>query len=122
MKKVGIIAAIIIFVGALGSFGSKNTTSQSTTNIVQPTVEVRKSTVPQVNVEAPTITLAPTATPTPSPTPHIFPTATPTPVYIQPVESSPCAGASAICSDGTCSYSAHRQGTCSHHGGVAEWL
>jgi hypothetical protein len=31
-------------------------------------------------------------------------------------------GASAICRDGTYSYSAHRRGTCSHHGGVAQWL
>ncbi len=31
-------------------------------------------------------------------------------------------GASAQCSDGTYSFSAHRQGTCSHHGGVARWL
>lgn len=32
------------------------------------------------------------------------------------------AGASAICRDGTYSYSAHRRGTCSWHGGVAQWL
>lgn len=31
-------------------------------------------------------------------------------------------GASAICGDGTYSFSQHRQGTCSHHGGVDEWL
>lgn len=31
-------------------------------------------------------------------------------------------GATARCSDGTLSYSQHHQGTCSHHGGVAEWL
>lgn len=30
-------------------------------------------------------------------------------------------GASAQCSDGSYSYSQHRQGTCSHHGGVAVW-
>lgn len=30
-------------------------------------------------------------------------------------------GASAKCADGTLSYSAHRRGTCSRHGGVAEW-
>jgi hypothetical protein len=30
--------------------------------------------------------------------------------------------ASARCADGTLSYSAHRRGTCSHHGGVAEWF
>jgi hypothetical protein len=31
------------------------------------------------------------------------------------------AGATARCRDGSLSYSAHRRGTCSHHGGVAEW-
>ena len=30
-------------------------------------------------------------------------------------------GATALCNDGTLSYSAHHQGTCSHHGGVAVW-
>lgn len=32
------------------------------------------------------------------------------------------AGATAQCRDGTYSFSQHRQGTCSHHGGVASWL
>lgn len=32
------------------------------------------------------------------------------------------AGATAICRDGSYSFSQHRQGTCSHHGGVARWL
>ena len=32
------------------------------------------------------------------------------------------AGATAICWDGTFSYSAHRRGTCSGHGGVKVWL
>jgi hypothetical protein len=31
-------------------------------------------------------------------------------------------GASAQCRDGTYSFSHHRRGTCSRHGGVAEWL
>src|SRR5262249_46241805 len=35
---------------------------------------------------------------------------------------SPPPGATARCVDGTYSFSQHRQGTCSHHGGVAEWL
>jgi uncharacterized protein YgiM (DUF1202 family) len=30
-------------------------------------------------------------------------------------------GASARCRDGSYSFSRHRRGTCSHHGGVAEW-
>jgi uncharacterized protein YraI len=36
--------------------------------------------------------------------------------------NGPPAGASAQCRDGTYSFSAHRRGTCSHHGGVARWL
>jgi hypothetical protein len=35
---------------------------------------------------------------------------------------SPPPGASAQCFDGTYSFSEHRQGTCSHHGGVSSWL
>jgi uncharacterized protein YgiM (DUF1202 family) len=32
------------------------------------------------------------------------------------------AGATAVCRDGTYSFSRNRRGTCSHHGGVARWL
>src|SRR5437899_3174097 len=32
------------------------------------------------------------------------------------------AGATAQCRDGSYSFSQHRSGTCSHHGGVAKWL
>ena len=38
------------------------------------------------------------------------------------VDGSVPAGASARCGDGTYSFSTHRGGTCSHHGGVATWL
>lgn len=31
-------------------------------------------------------------------------------------------GATAVCRDGTYSFSQSRRGTCSHHGGVAKWL
>lgn len=32
------------------------------------------------------------------------------------------AGATALCRDGSYSFSRNRRGTCSHHGGVARWL
>lgn len=32
------------------------------------------------------------------------------------------AAATAVCRDGTYSFSQHRSGTCSHHGGVSRWL
>src|SRR5690348_17218393 len=35
---------------------------------------------------------------------------------------TPPPGATAVCRDGTFSYSLHHSGTCSHHGGVARWL
>jgi Protein of unknown function (DUF3761) len=34
----------------------------------------------------------------------------------------PPQGATALCNDGTYSFSQHRQGTCSHHAGVSKWL
>jgi Protein of unknown function (DUF3761) len=44
-------------------------------------------------------------------------------IVCKPEESpSVPAGATARCADGTYSFSEHRSGTCSHHGGVAEWL
>jgi hypothetical protein len=38
-----------------------------------------------------------------------------------PSFTPPPGGATARCRDGTFSSSQHRQGTCSHHGGVASW-
>ncbi|MBV9110006.1 MAG: DUF3761 domain-containing protein [Gemmatimonadetes bacterium] len=37
-------------------------------------------------------------------------------------ERSAPGGATAICRDGSYSYSLHHRGTCSHHGGVEQWL
>jgi hypothetical protein len=37
-------------------------------------------------------------------------------------DGQPPAGATAQCQDGTYSFSQHRQGTCSGHGGVSRWL
>jgi len=94
----------------------------------------------------PTITDTPTITPTPTKTPTTTRTSTPTrtpsstplptrtrtptatrmPTAVSPIVPSDgggaCQGASAICNDGTCSYSQHRRGTCSWHDGVREWL
>ncbi|WP_020665066.1 DUF3761 domain-containing protein [Amycolatopsis benzoatilytica] len=36
--------------------------------------------------------------------------------------SSNPSGATALCEDGSYSYSQHRSGTCSRHGGVRQWL
>ncbi|MCB0941478.1 MAG: DUF3761 domain-containing protein [Mycobacterium sp.] len=39
-----------------------------------------------------------------------------------PTGSGAPPGATAQCRDGTYSFSTHRSGTCSGHGGVAQWL
>jgi len=65
----------------------------------------------------------PTLTPTRTQTP--WPTATPRPTlsYYQQLQLTPHPpNATALCWDGTYSYSAHRRGTCSWHGGVRYWL
>lgn len=41
---------------------------------------------------------------------------------VRAADSQAPPGASAQCRDGSYSFSAHRRGTCSHHGGVARWL
>jgi hypothetical protein len=98
----------------------------------------------------PVPTATPTPTLTPTPTHVLVPTHAVSPQVAQPTSTtqgslsndryytnvdgnqvhSPAystdgsvpAGATAKCGDGTYSFSQHHSGTCSHHGGVAEWL
>jgi hypothetical protein len=62
---------------------------------------------------------APTPAPSPPPTAEPRPSPTPAPA---PAAGSDPSSATAQCQDGSYSYSAHRSGTCSHHGGVARWI
>jgi serine/threonine protein kinase, bacterial len=69
---------------------------------------------------------SPSPSPTPSPSPVAAATAAPAPVVAPPPPQDPyaaatAAGASAVCADGTWSYSKSRSGTCSSHGGVHWW-
>jgi hypothetical protein len=41
---------------------------------------------------------------------------------VRTLDGQPPAGASAKCRDGSFSFSRSRSGTCSHHGGVGQWL
>jgi serine/threonine-protein kinase len=69
-----------------------------------------------------TATVTPTATPTAppaqvaAPPPALAPAAN-----ADPYPAATAAGASAVCHDGTWSFSKHRSGTCSSHGGVHWW-
>jgi hypothetical protein len=104
-----IAIACLIFLGFIGSLAEKKDRPNQTSR-------------PSAAVES----LSPSPTPYATPRPTAYgltskpsqPTARPRPA---PQRSAP-AGASAICRDGTYSYSQNRRGTCSHHGGVAQWL
>lgn len=68
---------------------------------------------------APTVVATPIPTPTPVPPGSGVGGAAPAPS--DPYAAATAAGASAVCADGTYSFSQHRSGTCSHHGGVHWW-
>jgi hypothetical protein len=134
LKSKYFIIAAIVGVVLLGGIYTLGATHQSTVQGVQthaPTATV---------TAAPTITPTPLPTFTPTPTRSIAPTQATTqsglsndsyytnsndnqvhsPAYSN--DNSVPAGATAQCGDGTYSFSQHRSGTCSHHGGVAQWL
>jgi hypothetical protein len=90
------------------------------TDTATPTI-TRTATVTstQTITRTPTITNTPTVIFTPLPTKTRIPTIMPT----RPLSTTdPLDGVTAICKDGTYSYSQHRSGTCSGHGGVREWI
>jgi hypothetical protein len=64
---------------------------------------------------------APAATPAPAAPPTKSPTASKSAPTASAGNTDPT-GATAKCKDGTYSKSQHHSGTCSSHGGVAEWL
>src|SRR6476646_3741613 len=98
---------------------SSPSASPSTTAPAAPTP-------PRTVAPPPATTQVPTHAPrAPAPTPAPRPPATtqaPIEAPPAPLPTGPPAGATALCNDGTYSFSQHHQGTCSHHGVVAQWL
>ena len=142
---------VLIGITAPASNSAKPEVSQDTKGVstqISPSITSVNPTVADVS-KAPTPTATSTPIPTKTPTSVIINTTTPTAAYIAPTTSqdqsqglsndnyyensagnevhSPAysntvpAGASAVCGDGTYSFSQSRRGTCSHHG-VAQWL
>lgn len=92
------------------------------------TCDLNTASSPSADTTADTSTSAPLSTSAPpEPTPTLAPAPPPTQAPPLPPSSgfdhqaAKAAGASAICNDGSWSYSQHRRGTCSHHGGVNWW-
>ena len=87
----------------------------------QYTAPVGAATAPPAAATPLTVATArpPTITAVP---PLIPPTRVPVPTAPPTTGAGVPSGVTAVRRDGTISYSAHRQGTCSHHGGVGTWV
>jgi len=148
LAVLGISSAASYYAGATHSLIAQPKTNQTTS--IEEQVKGAQSPTNTPTPE-PTVTSTPSPTLAPSPT-HVYiaPTTPYTPPTQAPanqtngqldnnnhypnvdgnVVHSPAnttdgsvpAGATARCGDGTYSFSQHHSGTCSHHGGVAQWL
>ncbi len=131
---IGVVAIVTLIAIAVSQDGNQpSSQTQHYPKVASPTVNANLS--PSNNTEALDLKLS---TPTPSvqrvdaepvetSQAPLAPNGTyenvdgnqvPSPYYAPSVP----AGATAQCRDGTYSFSQHRQGTCSHHGGVSEWF
>ena len=111
-KCSGIKAGDILTIPVLSEDSALNASKAQLLSIATATVVVKQANT----IAVPQYTKAPIIAPTAKP-----------PVVVQPT-SPPAAGGidpskpTALCKDGTYSYSKHRSGTCSGHGGVKQWL
>ncbi len=149
-KPLLILLALLVPTLMVADANQSKNTDVKGVSISIPTILPGKITTPTYT-PIPTPTLEPTSSPIPTITPVIiYPTPTTVIQNIQPTvaqsteldnnktytnvdgnqiqspassnDGSVPAGATARCGDGTYSFSKHRKGTCSHHGGVAMWL
>ncbi|MEB3051729.1 protein kinase [Mycolicibacter sp. MYC123] len=110
-----------VLAGAAGALGLVGTDGDPDGVVpAAPTTTVRPAPI--------TVTVSASAPPSESaPLPPAPLMSAPPPTLVPPpvasaVPVSPPAGASAICRDGTYSFSRHRSGACSNHAGVGRWL
>lgn len=133
--KKGLIIGVILVVIAVVGIANASPSPTPTDSAKPAAVDVPTTSETAITTTAPVETPEPAPVDAPAPTPA--PVAAPKPKtcaagYYLNVDdnciSSPVAapstpaGATAECRDGTYSFSQHRSGTCSHHGGVARWL
>lgn len=125
-KKSKIILATLIAFPVIGLLASVSNYNSSHTG---------QNLGSQSTQSVPTVTSTATIVPTQAPLPILTSTTTPTlsnnnyyqnssgnTVHSPAYSTTKPAGATAVCGDGTYSFSQSRRGTCSHHGGVANWL
>jgi hypothetical protein len=121
----------LLLIGAISSAAAQPPSTSAGHQIAQvrpsetPIAETNPPSPSQATVASPSPSPSPKPSPTPPPAPAAVATAAPAPVVAPPPQdpyaAATAAGASAVCADGTLSYSKTRSGTCSHHGGVHWW-
>lgn len=130
---LGLISVISIGAGSSSSSQSSLQTAVTETPVIEQTIveavsPVLTPTVEQISPKAITPVVAPKPQPVAQPSQlsndNYYTNVDGNNVHSPAYSPSGCqsAGASAECRDGTCSFSQHRSGTCSHHGGVANWF
>lgn len=123
--------------GSVGVLETPASTYSTSAYSLPPSTET--TTTPVATSEAPVVTAAPPVTKAAAPRTTVAKPKTTAPAAPEPAEcgtdyyrnsdgncvhrpSDNPSGATAQCKDGTYSYSQHRSGTCSGHGGVKTWL
>lgn len=129
-KKIALgVGVFVAFAAATAHQGG--TQSVNTNQVVQPTKTVQTQSAPQAVSETPAQVQPQVSesktTPETAPKEKSIPVKTYTNSQGNEVQSptyynSQPEGATAKCGDGTYSFSQSRRGTCSRHGGVANWL
>ncbi len=137
LGSLGVLIGLLVLGGILSGSPKSEVAG---TKIEKITVTPSPTTTPAPTITpAPTLTPDPTLAPTPTPKPVVQQTAAPVQdtglsndnyytntqgntVHSPAYSNSVPTGATAICGDGTYSFSQSRRGTCSHHGGVTQWL
>lgn len=102
LMVIGAVLGSCMLLGVVGALVTDGQPQQS----AQPVAPARatSTSVPRPVATSRVVTRVPTRAPT------------------RPVQFADPAGATAKCNDGTYSYSQHRSGTCSQHGGVMYWI
>lgn len=128
MKQIGYILGLgLLGISALGVFGGDTPTPTPAAQVASPTQAVVPTSPPPTDFSA-QVEVVPVK-PTPAPQKAVplsndnyYTNVDGEQVHSPAYAPSEPAGASARCRDGTYSFSQNHRGTCSHHGGVAEWL
>jgi serine/threonine-protein kinase len=129
--KLPVVAVgFLLLLAGINSAASQPPSRSAGQGVAQasPTAATEVSSSPSAAVRSP----SPKPTPTPSPSASALASPLPSPTPQAPATSAPAAssdpypaataaGASAVCADGSWSFSKTRSGTCSGHGGVHWW-